>query len=296
MNSIDHYHFLMSSNGGHSVTFIKYPDCLDPATVKKGDTVICWDDCELAENPRLAKVPKTGMSYKVREVNPETFGLRLQNLKNPKGNLPVEPGFHLTRFCTKEEWKSAPLEMVKNMPHTKVKFCPLGFLKEVFYATSYTVSFDNFFIENRNLILEDRTPFTALRYTFGELMLNQDIEAYSEFSVVQSDGCHFLVKRTRVETEDIIGENIDNTRIVIMLKDVQGISFINHAKAMLLLWVLYDRLNSKNLDEQVTSIGHIDIDTAEDLLIEKKEIEDLFDFTHERTIHEKVCGLLQIVL
>lgn len=292
--SIAHQHFLMSSNGGHLTILIKYPKHVDTDSLSEGDQVVCWDDSELADNPFIYNTPTLGEYYIVREVAPESFGLRLVGLTNPEGPFPMEPGFELSRFCTVMDWESAPLKMVKNYPHTKVKHNPLGSLHSVFYATSYEVSFDNFNKEDSDVILGGGTPFTSLRYKFEELTLNEDLEAHSTFSIVQAFGNYNLVKHTHVRTRQLFGEDIDNTRIVIILQDVPEVSYSDHAKVMLLLWLLHDRPEIKDINSPVDLLNPIQLDTKEQLLIDDKEIEELLDFTQENTIHEKVCRLLKI--
>lgn len=292
--SIAHQHFLMSSNAGHLTILIKHPNRVNPDSLQEGDIVICWDDSDLAENPYIYNTPTLGGYYEVREVAQESFGLRLVGLTNPEGPFPMEPGFELSRFCTVEDWETAPLKMVKNYPHAKVKYNPLGSLHEVFYATSYEVSFDDFNKEDSDAILGGGIPFTSLRYTFEELTLNEPLEAHSTFRIVQAFGNYNLVKHTHVSTKHLFGEDIDNTRLVIILQDVPGVSYTDHAKVMLLLWLLHDRPELEDIDSHIDLSDPILVDTKEKLLIENKEIEDLLDFTQEKTIREKVCRLLNI--
>jgi len=296
MSTIVHQHFLMASNGGHLTTLIKYPNRVDPGSLKEGDQVICWDDSDLADNPYIYNTPILGGYYEVREVAPESFGLRLVGLTNPEGPFPMEPGFELSRFCTVEDWEAAHLKMVKNYPHAKVKYNPLGSLHEVFYATSYEVSFDDFNKEDSDAILGGGTPFTSLRYTFEELTLNEPLEAYTTFSIVQAFGNYNLVKHTHVPAKHLFEDDIDSTRLVVILQDVPGVSYTDHAKVMLLLWLLYDRPEIEDIDSHIDILDPILVDTKEQLFIDDVEIEDLLDFSQERTIHEKVCRLLKIEL
>jgi len=37
--NIEYQHFLMSSNGGHLTTLIKYPNRIDEASLKEGDQI-----------------------------------------------------------------------------------------------------------------------------------------------------------------------------------------------------------------------------------------------------------------
>lgn len=294
--SIAHQHFLMTSNGGHLTTLIKYPNRVNPDSLKEGDQVICWDDSDLADNAYIYNTPTLGGYYEVREVAPESFGLRLAGLTNPEGPFPMEPGFELSRFCKIEDWEAAPLKMVKNYPHAKVKYNPLGSLHEVFYATSYEVSFDDFNKEDSEAILGGGTPFTSLRYTFQELTLNEQLEAYSTFRIVHAFGNYNLVKHTHVPTKHLFGEDIDSTRLVIILQDVPGVSYTDHAKVMLLLWLLHDSPKIEDIDSPVDLSDPISVDTKEQLLIDDIEIENLLNFSQEKTIHEKVCRLLKIEL
>ena len=65
---------------------------------------------------------------------------------------------------------------------------------------------------------------------------------------------------------------------------------------MLLLWLLYDRPEIEDIDSHIDILDPILVDTKEQLFIDDVEIEDLLDFSQERTIHKKVCRLLKIEL
>lgn len=292
--SIAHQHFLMSSNGGHLTTMIRYPNPIDPKTVKEGDTVICWDDSGLAEKPHIINTPERGKYYTVREVSPETFGLRLDVLTNPEGPFPMEPGFELSRFSTVDDWESAPLKIVKNYPHTPIKYRKIGWDNKVHYATPYDVSFDDFNPDDLQSIFSGGEHLTTLRYNFEELALNEPLEATSTFHVSHAFGNYNLIKHTQVTTSHLFDEDIESNRLVITLQEVPGVSIIDHAKAMVLLWLLHDSEEIQDMFSKVTLSREIAISTEDHQIVPKEDIEKLLDFSIEDSIHQKVCGLLKI--
>lgn len=290
--SIAHQHFLMSSNGGHMTKMIKMPNPIDPTSIKEGDHLVCWDDSGLAENPHIFNTPEHGKTYEVREVGLETFGIRFYLITNPEGPYPMEPGFEPSRFCTVDELMSSSLKMVKAYPHTRVKQNAIGKNENFYYATSYEVSFDDFGNEELETITGGGKPIASLRYDFEELTLNEPLEARSTFSVTRAFNNYNLAKHTQVSTKHLLGEEIDSTRVIVILQDVPGVSYEAHAKIMLLLWLLHDRTEIDSIDTPISLSSQIRVEPKEESLFDINEINHLFDFTVEKTIQEKINRIL----
>lgn len=221
---------LMALNNRGLCEASREPKLIDIQKIKVGDKVIFWNDSGLKDDENLEK----GMVYTVSYADTKFEMITLIGFTRMylSENYEYEIGWEYWRFCLPEDYNESGIYInrLRNEPIQATEFAG-----RIIYS-KYVMDIEQFGIPWKSL---RRDLFAEIEHPQYEILFQFEVDGTSRFYLSKFQGYWLLLHRIRSETDWLIGDNIHNYSLAMIMPVVENDSKQIAAQIMLSLWFLH---------------------------------------------------------
>ena len=220
---------LLASNNRGIFEASGVPKIIDIHKINVGDKVVLWDDSNLKDE----KVQK-GKVYTVSIVDAEFEIIVLEGIRRMyrSENYEYEIGWEYRRFCLPEDYSPSGIYLNRINDES---IQATEFAGRKIYS-KYVMDLEQFGISWK-LLRKDF--FAEIEHPQYEIMFQEELDGVSRFYLAKFQEFWLLLHRIRSETDWLIGDNIHNYSLAMMMIAKRNDTKPVAAQILLSLWLLH---------------------------------------------------------